>query len=124
MGSSSSSRASTQALRAEARHLGQLAVAAGVIADVDVAAVFALVDVAAEGGGAAGLDGVQGAALLEAGVVLGAVGVGEGAHDVGEFELGRAVFGRALAADLGGAEGTAHGSSIAGFRKLAGDVGF
>ena len=53
----------TQAARAKAWHLGAMAIAAGAIAEAAVAAVVALFDLAAEGGGAAAFDRRHGAAL-------------------------------------------------------------
>jgi len=81
---------------------GAMAVAAGVVADLHMPAVVALLDMAAEGGGAAGLDGVQGAALLEARMVLGVVGSAMHAHHVSQFEWRRSVFDGELATDFGG----------------------
>jgi hypothetical protein len=96
---------------------GAVAVAAGVVADLHVAAVVALIDMAAERGGAAGLDGVQGAALLEARMVLGAVGGAMHAHHIGQFEWRWSIFDGELAADFGGE--AVHADSIVGFCAVA-----
>jgi hypothetical protein len=89
-----------------------VAIAAGVVADLGVAAPVALIDMAAEGVGAAGLDGVQGTALLEARVVTGAVVVAVAAHDIGQLERGRLVVGREFAANLGRFVAAAHPCGI------------
>jgi hypothetical protein len=102
--------------------LGTVAVAATVVADLEVPALVALIDVGTERGGAADLDGVQGAALLEARGVGGAVVVAVEADDVGQLEFGLGVFEGEFPADLGAdgevgtgvGEGAGHADSIAG----------
>jgi hypothetical protein len=80
--------------------LGTVAVAAGVVGDLAVAAAVALLDVAAQGGGAAGGDVAEDAASIvgEAIAVSFEERVGVSPEDVGDFEAwpghGRASPGR------------------------------
>jgi hypothetical protein len=55
--------------------------------------------------------------LLEARMVLGAVGGAMHAHHIGQFEWRWSIFDGELAADFGGDGWTAHGYSIASSRE-------
>ena len=76
--------------------LGAVSVAAGVVGDLAVAAAVALLDVSAEGGGAAGGDVAEDATPLggERAAVAVEEGVPMGPEDVGDFEAW-SVHGRA-----------------------------
>ena len=87
--------------------LGAVAVAAGVVGDLAVAAAVAGLDVAAQGGGPAGDDVAQGAALLagEPVAVSTEEGIAVPSDDVGHFDSGprhgRASPGRAASRSSG-----------------------
>ena len=97
----------------EGAALGAVAVAAGVVADLDMVAVVALIDVAAEGAGATARDVAHRPVLLGTELVLLAVGVPVAAEDVRDLVAGPRAVGVERGLDLVCEDLAGHSDSLA-----------